>query len=281
MAKNTPHACKDCLPAFAVALLFWLIMTGTRVSAAEIEWQSLAPGMLLARIEMQQSVPPRKPLTVLKLNPSQYALKLLSASREKSGPLPLREWAARAGAAAVINASMYLQDYRTSTGYMRSGDHVNNGRINAVFGAFLLFDPLDPDLPKVRILDRAAPGWQDTLSRYGSVVQNYRLIGPGRKNMWSPGGNVAQVASIALDSQGHVLFIFSNDMYAVHDFAALLLALPLDITQAMYLEGGAVAGLYVDPALLPAGSGPETFSEEIIALPNVIAAVAVPTPDAH
>jgi hypothetical protein len=48
-----------------------------------------------------------------------------------------------------------------------------------------------------------------------------------------------------MDKQGRILFIFSRQPYAMPDFNARLLALPLDITNAMHVEGGPEASLSI------------------------------------
>ncbi|MEI3478052.1 MAG: hypothetical protein V8Q84_01855 [Bilophila sp.] len=61
--------------------------------------------------------------------------------------LSLGEWARRKDLVAAINASMYLPDGVTSTGYLRAGDVINNGRIASLFGAFFVAGPDAGDLP--------------------------------------------------------------------------------------------------------------------------------------
>ncbi len=78
--------------------------------------------------------------------------------------------------AAAINASMYLPDGSTSTGYMRHGEHVNNPRIAGRFGAFLWPGQNGWGLPRAAIIDRDMPDWRKILEDYDLVVQNYRMI---------------------------------------------------------------------------------------------------------
>jgi len=55
-----------------------------------------------------------------------------------------------------------------------------------------------------------------------------------------------------MDRSGNVLFIHTEDEFAVHDLIDILIDLPLEIAQAMYVEGGPQAQLYV-------GSGGRTI----------------------
>jgi len=47
-----------------------------------------------------------------------------------------------------------------------------------------------------------------------------------------------------MDKSGKALFIFAKSRYSGHDFANLLLSIPISIHNAMYLEGGQQASLY-------------------------------------
>ena len=83
---------------------------------------------------------------------------------------------------------MYLPDGLKSTGYMRSGTYINNGRIVGRFGAFLTAGPDTPNLPRAAIIEKDDPDWKEKISHYRMVVQNYRMINSQRRILWSPGG---------------------------------------------------------------------------------------------
>jgi uncharacterized protein YigE (DUF2233 family) len=52
------------------------------------------------------------------------------------------------------------------------------------------------------------------------------------------------MAVFGMDKSGKALFIFAKSRYSGHDFANLLLSIPISIHNAMYLEGGQQASLY-------------------------------------
>jgi hypothetical protein len=218
-------------------------------------------------------------ITVLRIDPQRYALKLFSSSETGTGPLTLRDWARRLGLSAVINASMYQQDGMTSTGYMRNFGHVNNPSINPRFGAFMLFNPKDGTRPPLRFVDRYhVPDWRQLLSEYETVIQNYRMISAERASVWPASGQSFSVAGVGIDSAGNVLFIYSRFPRSVHELNTLLLNLPLDIRGAMYVEGGPTAGLYINEdrfgsRWLPAQGFPLQELDPIHRIPNVLGIV--------
>jgi uncharacterized protein YigE (DUF2233 family) len=72
------------------------------------------------------------------------------------------------------------------------------------------------------------------------------MISNQGKNVWEESSESYSVASVGLDQQGRVLFIFSKHPRTIHDLNDILLQMPLDIQACMFMEGGPTAGLYVD-----------------------------------
>ena len=213
-------------------------------AVAADSWRELEPGISLASftIESEAFFPPT--ITVLRLDPGQVEFVLLnssSAGKAKS----LNGWADREGLVAAINASMYLPDNQTSTGYMRNGEHENNSRIVTNFGAFFVAGPRDPALPGAALLDRVRDPWEERLPLYDIVVQNYRLIDVNGRMLWTPGGPSHAVSAIGQDRQGNILFIHCREPMTGAEFGNLLLTLPLDLHMVMYVDGGSQAGLLV------------------------------------
>ncbi len=54
------------------------------------------------------------------------------------------------------------------------------------------------------------------------------------------------MAVIGKDKAGHALFIMSRSPYRVHNFVKMLLKLPLNLYNLMYLEGGPEASFYLN-----------------------------------
>jgi hypothetical protein len=186
------------------------------------------------------------PVHVLKIDPEKCRFNLLSASEHEGGPRSLKRWCEEFGLDAAINASMYQdENLDRSTGFMKNFDHLNNPTINSRYGAFIAFNPVDPRLPSIQFIDRRLqPDWKQKIDNYQTVIQNYRMISEGEQTGWYEDRKTHSTAALGMDGDGNVLFIFSSLPRTTNDFIDLLLRLPLDIRDAMYLEGGAYAGLY-------------------------------------
>ena len=97
----------------------------------------------------------------------------------------------------------------------------------------------------VRILD-ASCGEIDAVSKaYGTLVQSLRMVSCDRKNVWASDAKRWSTAGIGVDGAGRVLFIHARSPWPVHDLVEALLALPIDLRRAMYVEGGPEAQLFV------------------------------------
>lgn len=209
-------------------------------------WQSLEPGLELGVFPAPIQSPVGDSLIrVLRIDPQRFELRLLTASAPGQGrPLTAKEWCRRNGLAAAINASMYQGDYQTSVSLMRTADHVNNPRLSKD-KAVLAFDRRDESVPPVQIIDRQHQDFDALRERYGTLVQSIRMVSLDGQNVWHSDGRTWSNAAIGIDQQGRVLFVHVRSPYNPHDVIDALLALPIELRNAMYTEGGSEAQLYV------------------------------------
>ena len=238
-------------------------------------WRELEPGLLFGEFQLNDS---DARLTVLRIDPAYFAFTLCARSKDGGPSRPLNQWGEQYDLVAAINASMYLPDGSTSTGYMRQGDHVNNGRIVQRFGAFFVAGPDEQNLPQAAILDRDGPLWRQQMDHYSLVIQNYRMINADRRILWSPGGPHYSISAVAQDGDGQILFMHCRQSVEAYSFAQQVLHLPLNVRTVMYVEGGGQAGLLVRSAALTrelvglSPSGLLVTGDLRAVLPNVLGA---------
>ena len=235
-------------PAFsralwASALLLCVLLYAPRFVRADEAppWQELEPGLEYAEFDREDQS--GSTVVVLRFAPEAFEFSLHMTSEVGAPQKTLRQWAESHDLVAAINASMYLPDGSTSTGYMRNGGHINNKKLAGRFGAFFVAQPDDAELPSVALLDKEGEGWEQKLAHYKVVVQNYRMINARRNILWSPGGPLYSISAVGQDGAGKMLFIHCREPIEAYAFASLLLHLPLDVRTVMYVEGGAQAGL--------------------------------------
>jgi hypothetical protein len=206
-------------------------------------WRALEPGLDYGLFDGPPGEGDRK-IAVVRVDPAKFELRLLNASAPgEGGTYTVRSWALRAGASAAINASMYQADYRTSVSLMRTRDHVNQRRLSKD-KALLAFDPLVSGVPAARLVDRECEDLADAERHYGTLVQSIRMVSCERRNVWAQSERRSSIAAVGIDRRGRILFIHARTPWPVHELVKALLALPIDLAQAMYVEGGPEAQLY-------------------------------------
>lgn len=235
-------------PTHLVLLCAAALLTGQPPEPAgppPISWRTLQPGVELALIPAG-TAPSGKAgeLYAVRVDPGRAKLGVGLASEGSGAPRTAQEWCRTAHFAVAINLGMYQSDHRLNVGYLRHGQHVNNPRWNSDRSAVAIH-PTEPSLPPVLWVDLDPSKPDPRLAGYEIVVQNLRLLTRERKNVWSANGRRWSEASLAIDAQGRLLFLFSRAPHEMREWNELLLRLPLDVAGAMHLEGGPETSLSI------------------------------------
>lgn len=215
-------------------------------SASAGAWQKLDKGLELGIFRAPQSAEWGDSLIrILRIDPHYFKFELLNTSAIKNGStLTAKQWCRQNGLVAAINASMYQTDYKTSVSLMRTKKHTNNPRLSKD-KTLLAFDRLTPKTPWVKIIDRQCEDFDLWKKKYGTFVQSIRMISCKGGNVWRQQSKKWSTAAIGTDRQDRVLFIHVGSAYSTHDLINILQQLPINISRAMYAEGGPQAQLYV------------------------------------
>lgn len=222
---------------------------GTRSadSAGPASWRNLEKGLDVGFFPApKKSALGDSLIRILRADTNYFGLRLLNASSKDQGKRrSVKDWANKNGMVAAINASMYQRDMRSSVSYMKTRKHTNSAWVSKD-KTFLAFDPTDKNLPSVRIIDRDCEDFNKLRKLYGTLIQSIRMVSCRGENMWEPRKKMWSTAAIGLDNQSRVLFIHVRSPYTTHDLINMLLELPINLKQAMYVEGGADAQLYIN-----------------------------------
>jgi len=261
------------------SLCLWVLFISYDGICQSGPWRKVDEGLFLAHLD-----PPYEPpikdskITVLEIDPMYYSFRLLCASEFGKSRLTTKEWCNRYHLISTINAGMYQKDGFTNVGYMKNFSHLNNSRLNSTYKAVLAFNRVNDDVPQIQIIDLKCQEFEKLRSKYQTFIQNIRMISCNQENVWSKQDKRWSLAVLGLDKAGNVLFIFSEAPHSGHDFNNFLLSLPISIFNAMYLEGGREASLYLSTNGLEldmAGISETGFNESPIRsganpIPNVI-----------
>lgn len=238
------------LPSLAllfVATLLTVCFNTRLVESAEPSvWTTLEQGLELGNFQA-----PKKSdfgdslIRILRADTTAFALRLLNASSSNQKKRwSVKNWVKNKGLIAGINASMYQRNGLSSVSYMKTRQHTNNVWVSKD-KTLLAFDPIDKNRQPVRIIDRDCDDFGVLRKQYQTLVQSIRMVSCHGENMWHQQKKMWSTAAVGLDEQGRILFIHVRSPYTTHDLIDMLLQLPIGLKQAMYVEGGADAQLYI------------------------------------
>ncbi len=230
-------------------ILLVIVLTAQQALADKtsgLKWITLEKGLQFGEFKAKsESVLGDSIVRILRINPKYFSFHLANASAKGEGVnLSVRQWAKKYKFVASINASMYQRDHLRSISFMRSGAHVNNPRLSR-HKTILAFNPIKSDDGKVKLFDRECDSIKQMKQDFHVLVQSIRMISCTGKNVWKQQKGKWSTAAIAADKDGNILFIHVRALYTTHDLINILIALPINIRSAMYVEGGPQAQLFI------------------------------------
>jgi uncharacterized protein YigE (DUF2233 family) len=223
----------------------FFILNSNQSQSQKINWQKIDSGLYFTEAisPIKADVGDSK-VTILKIDPRYYGFKLISAKEKNEENKTVKEWTKKKGLIAAINAGLYQADNKTNVGYMKNYNFINNRHLGSN-NAVLAFNRKDTIVPEIQIIDLKCQKWEELKDKYNSYAQCIRMIDCNQNNTWQQQARKFSMSVIVIDKQGKALFIFTHSPYSVHDFIDILKRLPLDIYNAMYLEGAAPASFYL------------------------------------
>ena len=232
------------LLAFFIVNL-WIASTPSPLLPKDFLWDRVDEGLFVKEFDPPgNSTLNDQKITIVRIAPRLYSFRLLSVSEQGGVKMTPKQWCQKHNLISAINAGMYQEDGMRNVGYMKNFSHINNPRLNNTYKAVLAFNPVDPNIPEVQIIDLQCQDFDKLKARYQTFVQDIRMINCRQENVWSKQNKAWSMAVLGMDKDGNALFIFSGAPYSGHDFGNILLSLPISIYNAIYLEGGPEASLY-------------------------------------
>ena len=153
-------------------------------------WKNLDNGLELGQFKVQKETPVGdSTITILRVDPELWNLKLLSVSQTDDAEFTARECSEKYNLTAAINAGMFSDNFKTHVGYMKIGNHMNNSKFNQ-YKSVAAFDQVKSGIPPFRIFDLDEVSSDKITKNYRCVVQNLRLIKRPGNNRWKQQHNM-------------------------------------------------------------------------------------------
>jgi uncharacterized protein YigE (DUF2233 family) len=231
---------------FILTAILGMVLSPPLIQSKNNLWKKVDEGLSIGEFDPPQKAPINdSKITIVKIDPKFYSFKLLCASEQGKARMTVKKWSQKHNLISAINAGMYQEDGIRNVGYMKNFNHINNPRLNTTYKAVLAFNPIDFTLPEIQIIDLTCHDFEKLRLKYQTLVQNIRMISCRQENVWSKQDKTWSMAVFGMDKSGNGLFIFTDSPTSGYDLANILLTLPISIYNAMYLEGGQEANLYV------------------------------------
>lgn len=202
--------------------------------AQALAWTTLSPGLSHTRFQAAASIGDRW-LHALRIDPARFRFRLITGAVTGDAARTARQWARDHGLVAATNAGMFHPD-GLPVGFAKADGRVIQTNLTRDRSVFVFSNE------GARLLDREEEAFAP--ADHANALQSIRMISFARRNVWAQQPRIWSTACLAQDVEGQILFVHLRSPLSVHDFIAVLLASPLQVERAMYLEGGPEATLY-------------------------------------
>lgn len=236
--------------------------TGTTPSPArsiDDVWRAVGEGLEVRR------VPPDDPddadddavLELFRIDPARADVRVLGADALGLDNLTAAAWAdrvcrehAEAGrgvAVLAVNAGLFDRDHRRHVGLLRVDGKAHAPTWVKSYKSALVLDPRAPDAPRATLVDLDDEAARAGLERWGTVVQNLRLVRAPGESVWNKDDAVWSELALGLDGEGRLIVAFQRAPSPMRRFVTRLVAVA-GVVRAQHLEGGpwAAYALHVD-----------------------------------
>ncbi len=203
-------------------------------------WYNTAPGVAVRYEDWKDPAGDEDTVTIVRFDLHNINL---SVAYQPAQPLLMGDWMRKEHATAIINGG-YFDQQEIAEALVVSNGQTSGTSYNG-FGGMLSVNtqgqttlralsqqPYNPNSDQLQQATQSAP----------------MLIFPGGKRaQFSAGAASSRRSAVAMDKQGHLLFISSPDTsFSLDEFADLLVSSDLSLNVALNLDGGASTSLYVN-----------------------------------
>ena len=270
-----------CIPLTACSQKVDTVKVETNIESYLNKWESIAPGADYMEMDApKKSILNDSRISILKIDPAQFDLFMLSATADNDTAKTVKEWADKYDLNIVVNAGMYdLAKKLSSKGYLKSQEHCNNPNLYPNYNAMIAFNPIDTMKWKFTVMDLKCETWEKVKDDYTCYAQGLRMIDCNREALgWNKKTQSCSMLVTAVDALGNIYFVFTRSPYTHNDMITFMLNFPFELNSAIYMEGGPQTSLYIhfgDRTIEKVGSYvSKTFANDLNnqfwPLPNVI-----------
>lgn len=214
------------------------------------QWVELTKGMEYREIDApKKSFIGDSKISILRMDPQHFHFDLYTATQFDSVPRDLHTWADTFDLLVAFNAGMYnLARPLQSRAYLKSGAHLNNGKILENFNLMLALGPKpNSQRSNIEVLDLTCANWEQEQHNFSGFAQGLRMIDcNGTPMNWQKKVQSCSMLVAAEDEKGWFYLIFTRSPYTHNQMIGFMTQMPYGLHDAIYLEGGPETSLLID-----------------------------------
>lgn len=214
------------------------------------QWVELTKGMEYREIDApKKSFIGDSKISILRMDPQLFHFDLYTATQFDSVPRDLHTWADTFDLLVAFNAGMYnLARPLQSRAYLKSGAHLNNGKILENFNLMLALGPKpNSQRSNIEVLDLTCANWEQEQHNFSGFAQGLRMIDcNGNPMNWQKKVQSCSMLIAAEDEKGWFYLIFTRSPYTHNQMIGFMMQMPYGLHDAIYLEGGPETSLLID-----------------------------------
>lgn len=214
------------------------------------QWVELTKGMEYREIDApKKSFIGDSKISILRMDPQHFHFDLYTATQFDSVPRDLHTWADTFDLLVAFNAGMYnLARPLQSRAYLKSGAHLNNGKILENFNLMLALGPKpNSQRSNIEVLDLTCANWEQEQHNFSGFAQGLRMIDcNGNPMNWQKKVQSCSMLIAAEDEKGWFYLIFTRSPYTHNQMIGFMTEMPYGLHDAIYLEGGPETSLLID-----------------------------------
>lgn len=214
------------------------------------QWVELTKGMEYREIDApKKSFIGDSKISILRMDPQLFHFDLYTATQFDSVPRDLHTWADTFDLLVAFNAGMYnLARPLQSRAYLKSGAHLNNGKLLENFNLMLALGPKpNSQRSNIEVLDLTCANWEQEQQNFSGFAQGLRMIDcNGNPMNWQKKVQSCSMLIAAEDEKGWFYLIFTRSPYTHNQMIGFMTEMPYGLHDAIYLEGGPETSLLID-----------------------------------
>ena len=214
------------------------------------QWVELTKGMEYREIDApKKSFIGDSKISILRMDPQHFHFDLYTATQYDSVPRDLHTWADTFDVLVAFNAGMYnLARPLQSRAYLKSGAHLNNGKLLENFNLMLALGPKpNSQRSNIEVLDLTCANWEQEQQNFSGFAQGLRMIDcNGNAMNWQKKVQSCSMLIAAEDEKGWFYLIFTRSPYTHNQMIGFMTQMPYGLHDAIYLEGGPETSLLID-----------------------------------